>query len=268
MIAPRTSLVILALVAACGGGASVAGNAPAAPTPNSLSPTTFFPGGPWRYRYDRLDSITTLLPNGGRQLQVVERHFQLRWQGVASATGIAVRLTVDSVNLIGMPNGLGRGMEDSARGSVIQFSLTPDGMVSAPTLLPESSVGRSMINELTWIIPALPHSLAPGAVRQDTLTDAVPFGAMAVTERTVRQTSVGAVIGAFDVAGETTRDGTSPQLRLTGAGHRGGEVTFSPQGWMRRAAGRDSVLMTATVEAMGQSVVLTQIGSYSFTALP
>jgi hypothetical protein len=268
VITPRASLVLLALAAACGGGASVAGNAPAAPPPRTLAPTTFIPGGPWRYRYDRLDSITTLLPNGGRQLQVVERHFQLRWQGVASATGIAVRLTLDSVDLVGIPNGLGRGMEDSARGSVIQFTLTPDGLISAPTPVPESSVGRALIHELNWIIPALPHSLAQGAVRQDTLTDTVPFGTMAVTEHTVRQTSVGATIGTFDVVGEITRDGTSPQLQLTGAGHRGGEVAFAPQGWMRLAAGRDSVLMTATVEAMGQSVALTQIGAYSFTALP
>jgi len=231
-------------------------------------PMAFAPGGPWRYRYDRLDSITTTLPNGGRQLQVVERHLQLRWEALTATAGMSLRITIDSVDLVGMPGGMGRGMEDSARGSVIRMNLAPDGATFAPAVTPENSVARGLTTDLPWIIPALPRSLMPGAARQDTLTSTVRFGLLDLSERTARTTTVGEAVGSFDVVGEVTRDGVSPQLHLTGTGHRTERVDFAPQGWMRSAAGRDSIAMTATVESMGQSVTLTQISTYLLTALP
>lgn len=268
MIATRSSLLALALVAACGGGVAVPGSpGAAAPAPHGV-PMAFSPGGPWRYHYDRVDSITTTLPNGGQQQQAVERHLQLRWEALRAANGLSIRITIDSADLVGMPGGLGRAMEDSARGSVIQMELTPDGVVSTPSVTPENSVARGLMTDLPWLIPALPHSLMPGAFREDTLTSTVRFGVLDLSERTQRRTTVGAAVGSFDLSGEVTREGVSPQLHLTGSGLRVGRADFAPQGWMRDMTGRDSLAMTATVESIGQSVGLMQISGYSLTALP
>lgn len=270
MRARPVGLLIVALAAGCGGGAALPGpGGSASPSPDHpATPPAFVAGGPWRYRYDRLDSIITTLPNGGRQLQIVERHVQLRWETTHGTAGLQVRISLDSVDLVGMPGGLGRGMEDSARGSVIQFGLAPDGVVTGPTVAPENTVGRALTAELPWIIPALPQSLTPGTARADTLASTVRFGVLDLAERTARTTRVGEAIGGFDMSGTVTRDGVSPQLHLTGSGDREARVELAPPGWLRAATGRDSLAMTATVEAIGQSVLLTQISHYSLTALP
>ena len=260
--------IALALAAGCGGGATVAGSGSTPLAPVHASPVTFAAGGPWRYRFDRIDSITTTLPNGGRQLQVLERHLVLRWVTTADAGALRARITIDSVDVVGMPGGMGRALEDSARGTVIEFALDPDGAVSTPTITPDNTVARTLSTQLPWLIPALPHSLMPGAERVDTLATPERFGVLDLDQRTVRHTSVGAAVGTFDLSGEVSRRGASPTLQLTGTGQRAARAEFTPQGMIRAVAGRDSLAMTATVETVGQSVDLTQIIAYSLTALP
>ena len=261
-------LLLLALVAGCGGGATVAegGSSPLAPV--HASPVTFAAGGPWRYRFDRIDSITTTLPNGGRQVQVLERHLVLRWTTTADSGALRARITIDSVDVVGMPGGMGRALEDSARGTVIEFALQPDGAVSTPTITPDNTVARTLSTQLPWLIPALPHSLMPGAERVDTLSLPERVGVVDLDQRTVRRTSVGTAVGTFDMSGEVSRRGASPTLQLTGAGQRRAQVEFAPRGMIRTVQGRDSLAMTATVETVGQSVDLTQVIAYSLTALP
>lgn len=262
--------IALALAAGCGGGATVAGGTPPTPAPASrhLTPIAFAPGGPWRYRYDRIDSIMTTLPNGGTQLQVVERHLQLHWTNTRGPEGLLAQVTIDSADIVGMPGGLDRTLEDSARGSLLRFGLTTDGRVSSPQATPDNTVARAFGAQLPWIIPALPPSLMVGAARTDTVTDVIQFGAVDLTERTLRQTTIGSALGTFDLVGTITREGTSPQLHLTGAGQRIGRAEFAPGGALRLATGRDSVAMTALVAAMGQEVGLSQISAYTLAALP
>lgn len=267
MIAARLAFAGLALLAACGGGA-MARTDPAGPAPlRPMGPPTYRAGGPWRYRYDRIDSLTYTLPNGAHQLQVIERHLQLRWESTGAGDTLRFRVALDSVDLVA-PGISGRALEDSARGSVVSALLTPDGRVSGITGTPDNTVTHAFLTEVPWLLPVIPSSLALGAVRADTLDATVRFGVVDLTQRIVRQTAVATTPGEFDLSGTISRDGVSPSLRLTGAGVRAGHGALGSDGSLHTAAGRDSVAMDASVDATGQSVQVIQIGNYSLTPIP
>lgn len=263
-----TSLTLGAsLLAGCGGGAGLRSAATPLAAARPVAPPTYRAGGPWRYQYDRIDSLEYTLPNGARQLQVIERHLKLRWESTRSGDTLRFRVALDSVDLIA-PGISGRALEDSARGSVISALFSPDGRVSGIAGTPDNTVTHAFLTEVPWLLPAIPASLALGAVRADTLDGTVRFGVVDLTQRIVRQTVVATTPGEFDLSGIISRDGVSPSLRLTGGGARTGHAALSGDGSLRTAAGRDSVAMDASVEATGQSVQVIQIGNYSLTPIP
>jgi hypothetical protein len=218
-------------------------------------------GGPWKYSYERADTIISILPNGGRQQLVLERKLRLLWQVTTTPTGMALAVTIDSARVIGAPAGA-RAMEDSARGSVLRGELSPQGKLTAMSTSSENGIARALLADLPWLIPALGGGELP---RIDTLEATVRFNVVDVAERTVRSTTVGS---SFAMAGTLTRDGVSPQLKLSGSGIRSGTAVLSSDGRLGQGTGRDSVSMTAMVLSIGQSIEIVQLGGYSFTPIP
>lgn len=267
MIAARLSFASLALLAACGGGAGVRPGTPAPAPARQLAPPKYGAGGPWHYRYDRIDSLGYTLPNGAHQLQVIERHLKLRWESSQTGDTLRFRVALDSVDLVAQGIS-GRPLEDSARGSVISALLTPDGRVSGIVGAPDNTVTHAFLVDVPWLLPVIPSSLALGAMRADTLDATVRFGVVDLSQRIVRQTAVATTPGEFDLTGTISRDGVSPSLRLTGLGARIGHAAIGGDGSLRSATGRDSVAMNASVDATGQSVQVIQIGNYSLTPIP
>ena len=267
MNAPRPWTVLLALAAACGGGALPS----AAPTPaasasgRTLTPFRYRAGGPFRYAYRRVDSLTASLPNGGQPQQVVERLFQLRWEATTAPDGLRLTVTVDSIHVSG-PGA--RAIEDSSRGAVFQGRLSPEGRLDSVTISADNAIDRTLRASLPWLFPTFPASTAEGAVLEDTLEAIVPLGLVDVTERTARRVAVGPSIGEFDLSGVLSQQGVSAQVMLSGAGTRGASITVDPAGHVARLAGRDSVAMQVTAAATGQGVQFQQITTYSLVPLP
>jgi hypothetical protein len=255
--------VTLALAASCGGGASVPGTTPGAPpvTPTFPRNAAYRAGGPWQFLYERADTIISILPNGGRQQLVLERKLQLTWQLSATPTGLGLTVTIDSARVIGVPGG-GRAMEDSARGSVLHGELSAQGKLSGLATSSENGISRALLAELPWLLPPLG---AADMARVDTLEGSVRFNVVDVAERTIRTTAAGT---PFTMAGTVTRDGVSPQLTLTGSGIRSGTAALTADGRVGRSLGRDSIAMTATVTAIGQSIEIVQLSGYSLTPVP
>ena len=260
----RTSaLVFLALAAACGGGAAVSGpdTAPVKGHPAATA-TAYRAGAPRRYRFERTDTVISLLPNGGRQQLVIERRLQLGWQVQGTPTGLALVVSIDSARVIGAPGG-GRSMEDSARGTVIRATLSAEGRLSEITSTTDNGIAHAFRAELPWLVPILVAPDTPARV--DTLDVTVRFNVVDVLERAIRSTVADT---AITVTGTLTRDGVSPQLTLKGSGTRQATGKVHSDGQLDRVAGRDSVAMTVTVTQMGQSIDILQFGSFALTPIP
>ncbi len=264
--------VLLALAASCGGGAAV--QEPTATTPANVVihiPTVRYRAGDtWRATYTRADTITTTLPNGGQQRQAIQRTLALHWSVATTPAGLALVVTVDSARIIGLPGSIGRAMEDSARGAVVRGILRGDGRVDSLVSVPDAAIAHALIADIPWLVPALGLAGGTDASWSDTLQAVVRFGVVDLAERTIRHSSAVAGEGTVLVtmAGTVGRDGVSPQLRLSGTGTRLGTATVELNGRIRSAGGRDSVLMSAVVESIGQSVEIIQVGGYTLTALP
>jgi hypothetical protein len=256
-------LLLLALAAACGGGAAVSGPDGEAPRARVVPvPTAYRAGGPWRYRFERADTIISILPNGGRQQLVIERRLLLGWQVRTAATGLELVVTIDSARVIGAPGG-GRMMEDSARGTVIRAALSPQGRLSGITASSDNGIAHAFRAELPWLVPLLVPQDAAAVV--DTLDATVRFNVVDVLERAIRSTTTDT---AVVTTGTLTRDGMSPQLSLKGSGTRQATGKVRPDGQLERLAGRDSVSMTVTVTQMGQSIDLLQFGGFALAPIP
>ena len=267
MIAARPWPFLLALAAACGGGAlPSAGPAPAThASTRTLTPFRYRPGGPYRYTYRRIDSLTASLPNGGQQQQVVERLLQLRWEATAAPNGLQITVTVDSIHVSG-PGA--RAIEDSSRGAIFRGRLSPEGRLDSLTLSADNAIDRTLRANLPWLFPIFPASTAEGASVEDTLVAIVPLGLVDVTERTERRVVAGASIGVFALSGVLSQQGMSPQVTLSSSGTRGGSVEVDPSGHIARLSGRDSVAMQVVAAATGQGVQFRQITTYSLVPLP
>jgi hypothetical protein len=214
-----------------------------------------------RYRFERADTVISILPNGGRQQLVLERRLQLGWQVQATATGLELVVTIDSARVIGAPGG-GRAMEDSARGTVIRAALSPKGRLSQITSTSDNGIAHAFRAELPWLVPIL---AAEGTPVTDTLDATVRFNVVDVVERAVRTTVVDT---AITVTGTLARDGVSPQLSLVGSGTRQAVGKVRPDGQLAAVAGRDSVMMTVTVTQVGQSIDILQFGGFALTPIP
>jgi hypothetical protein len=266
-------LLLLALAASCGGGAALSPpGAVAAPARAAVViPTVRFRAGDsWRATYTRADTLITTLPNGGQQRQAIDRTLALRWSVTRTPTGLALMVTVDSARIVGLPGSIGRAMEDSARGAVVRGVIRADGRVDSLVSLPDAAIAHALIADLPWLVPALGLAGGSDASWSDTLQAVVRFGVVDLTERTIRRSSAVAGDGTVLVSmgGTVSRDGASPQLHLSGTGTRLGTAIVELNGRIRAAAGRDSVLMSAMVASIGQSVQIVQIGGYTLTALP
>ena len=263
MSRPSLPLLVLALVAACGGGAAVSGTEPGVAAPVTSAPrnAAYRAGGPWKFSYQRADTIISILPNGGRQQLVLERTLQLAWQVATAPTGLTLTVTIDSANVIGVPGGA-RAMEDSARGTVLQGALSPQGRLTALTTSSDNGIAHALLADLPWLLPALGGSDLPLV---DTLDASIRFNVVDVAERTIRSTTQAT---PYAMEGVVTRDGVSPQLTLTGSGTRSATALLGGEGRPGRGEGRDSVSMTATVTAIGQSIEIVQLSGYSLTPIP
>lgn len=264
--------LLVALAAGCGGGAAVPTRAPApgGGAPVRIPIVRFRASGPWHAVYTRADTLITTLPNGGQQRQAIERRLHLRWMVTSMPTGLALVITVDSVRIAGLLGSIGRAMEDSGRGAVVRGTLDADGRVHGLTSSPDAAVAHALIADLPWLIPTLGLAGGTAVSWSDTLDAVVRFGVVDLAERTFRRSTAAPADGAVLVtlAGTVSRDGVSPQLHLTGSGTRQGTATVEVNGRIRQAAGRDSVMMSAMVESIGQSVQILQVGGYTLTATP
>ncbi|HEU4569304.1 MAG TPA: hypothetical protein VFS07_01895 [Gemmatimonadales bacterium] len=262
----------LALAACAGAPAATGpGPAPVRRAHGPLAPLRYGPGGPWGYRLTRQDTMYVTLPNGDRQIQVLDRMLTFRWNVTAGAGGGELVITVDSVRLGGLPDALRRALEDSTRGAVLRGPLAADGRGMALSVAPDNPVTQASAATVTWLLPALPGVTAADTLGvTDTLRGTTRFNVVDAAEVTVRQQRAVAADSAWLVTAEATltRDGVSPDLTLTGSGARWGTTLVEPDGRILAASGRDSVAMSITVPSMGQQFSILQFTTYQLTPLP
>lgn len=270
----RIHLPALCLALAACGGAPVAagpGPAPVRRPHGPLAALRYGPGGPWAYRLTRQDTMYVTLPNGDKQIQVLDRTLTFRWSVTAGAGGGELVITVDSVRLGGLPEALRHALEDSTRGAVLRGALAADGRGLALAVAPDNPVTQASAATVTWLLPALPAMAAGDTLGvTDTLRGTTRFNVVDAAEVTVRQQRAVPADSAWMVIAEATvtRDGVSPDLTLTGSGARWGSTLVAPDGRILGASGRDSVAMSITVPSMGQQFSILQFTTYQLTPLP
>ncbi len=231
-----------------------------------------------RYRLDSRDSLAMEMPDGSFQRTVTVKSafltLGLRSQGSYFAADIRLdSIVFDRITPL-------QPMADSARDTrwVGRMALTGrfDSLSTAkPTMLGEQV--RAMLNRL---VPVLPDSgAAPGERWTDSTS--VPYRVMAGFDATEERRAEFRA-GKWESSGDTSMlpiqstmtyavsgsgSGFGQEIQIEGGGRTRGTHRLSAAGILLRAEVTDSVTMTLTVPAVGQSVPAVVVTTYSLTPL-
>ena len=275
----RAAVAALAMLAACSGGAG--NSAPGGVTPAHrshgapLPPVTYRAGPPERYTYYRRDSVVTHLPNGSDVPQVFGRSLFLTLtilpQTPGTAGALHVSIHADSVAFDADASPMMQTPLSDLAGTAWTGTLGPNGAITG--LTPDRhSQGADLVGaDLPRILPTLP----PGGARvgdqwTDTVENQFPIQSLQVAEtlKTTSTASEGVDAGQLQVtsAGSVVRSGSNGSLALSGGGTRSASYTLGADGRLLSASGADTLTMSISVKAVGQSVKVELWGRY--TVLP
>ena len=190
-----------------------------------------------------------------------------------------VEFTLDSVSQ-DPRSSLRQPALDSVRGGAWSMLMTPSGGVGPIAVAWGSSIAESLSGELARLFfPTVPRDgAAPGSRWKDSTQTMIGGLSVAQTEQALTDYSVP------DQDLKTTpgvlRINASSRIRRWGTGQQGGQdielegtgtdsITYylGPAGSFLGTVGADSVALTFTIPAVGQSVPVYQVGHYSVRRL-
>jgi hypothetical protein len=225
------------------------------------------------FALERRDSLTLQLPGGATQVQEFQRtaYLGIAVRGAAPPYEVAIRL--DSIRQQGgsvSPDSLFR-----AEGTRWMAALSANGELTDLRSDRNSTIGDQVGATLPVLFPALPLSgLQPGSVWTDTTERSLKADAFDATERAVTAYRATDADGsAITIESSTTfeRTGKGGQaeqpMEMTADGARRAVYRFGRSGGVLTAQGADSVEITITVTAVGQTVPVTQRATWRIESL-
>ena len=244
------------------------------------------------FTYQRFDSLITMHPGGKTQVETFGRTAYLRVTLRDSLVVPAADSTADSTETLPPTlwyvarvvldsihqdprSTMRQPALDSVRGASWQILMAPTGGVGTMTVGPGSTVGQSLSGELARLLyPRVPPTGAgKGAQWSDSSESEIGGLSVAQTERAITMYHVPEQ--DWDTVPTVTRIESRASLVRWGREERGGRTIelegtgvdsisfyFGAGGRFAGAEGADSVAMTFTIPAVGQSVPVYQIGRY------
>jgi hypothetical protein len=250
------------------------------------------------FTYQRFDSMITMHPGGKTQVETFGRTAYLRvtlrdslivpaGDSTADSTDTlqpvlwyVARVVLDSIHQDPRSTMLQPAL-DSVRGASWQILMAPSGGVGTMTVDPGSTVGQSLSGELARLLyPRVPLTgVAKGAQWSDSSESEIGGLSVAQTERALTRYHVPEQ--HWDAVPTMIRIEGRARIERWGKEERGGRIIelegtgvdsisfyFGAGGRFTGAEGADSVAMTFTIPAVGQSVPVYQIGRYRLSETP
>ncbi|HEU4697757.1 MAG TPA: hypothetical protein VFS40_01105 [Gemmatimonadales bacterium] len=232
-----------------------------------------------RYAVQRHDSVAFQLPGGQSSSQLLDRtmYFTLALtDGQPGDSGYRVAIALDSIR--SGATGLAAQVFQMAEGTHWTAALSRTGKLSGLTADKTNEAVAQIGSTLaTYFFPALPAGGAKAEAqwtrRDTTQVQAASFSLQEATTGTYVASAAPETAGrktlriTADVAVAQTGTGqmSGQPVQVQGSGNRHQEHLLDVDGRLLQATGRDSVAMTYTVPAMGQSVPAVQVGSFTLT---
>lgn len=262
------------------GPAGEPGAKPDLPGKTNRGAVLYSPVSSARYRLDSRDSVAMEMPDGSFQRTVTAKTAFLTISLRENGTQLAAEISLDSMAL-DRPNPMVQPLVDSALGSRWQGAIRANGKIDSLTPNRTSVFGEQIRTMLQRLLPVLP----PGGAEADKSwsdSASMPFqlmaGFTAGEERIAefRATRWEDVKGTRALLIESTTNytvsgngsGFGQEITLEGSGQARGRHRVSAAGRLVQAEVTDSVRMTLTVPAVGQTVPTTVIGTYAISPLP
>lgn len=233
-----------------------------------------------RYRLDSRDSLAMEMPDGSFQRTVTVKSAFLTLSLRPRGNELAAEILLDSITL-DRPNQMIQPLVDSAQGTVWHGVVRRTGRLDSLNPNKSSVLGEQVRAMLHRLLPILPDSgVEPGERWQN--RDSMPYQIMAGFEATEQRTaefqagkwenSTGSrllpIESVIDYTVTGSGSGFGQEIQFEGSGHSQGTHSLSTAGILVRAQVTDSVRMTLTVPAVGQSVPTVMLTSYSLTTIP
>ena len=251
-----------------------------------------------KFAYHRFDSLITVHPGGKTQVETFGRTAYLRVtlrdslvvpaaDSTADSTEslppqlfYVARIILDSIHQDPRST-MRQPALDSVRGASWEVLMAPTGGVGTMTVDPGSTVGQSLSGELARLLyPFVPPTgAAIGAQWSDSSESGIGGLSVAQTERAltlyhVPEQNLDTVPTVLRVEGRAriVRWGREERggraIELEGTGVDSLTFYFGAGGRFTGSEGADSVAMTFTIPAVGQSVPVYQIGRYWLREIP
>ena len=250
------------------------------PSPKRRGAIAYGPVTQGRYRLDSRDSIAMEMPDGSLQRTVTVKASYLTITLRPRGQDFSTDIMLDSMTL-DRPNSMQQPLVDSARGTRWQGIVRKTGRLDSVTASRPSIFGEQVRAMLQRLLPIVPDSGAEaGDQWQDQTT--MPYQIMAgfeATENRVSNFRAGKLEDfngtrilpiqstmTFTVTGSGS--GFGQEIRFEGSGAAEGVHRMNPSGVLVQAQVIDSLRLTLTVPAVGQSVPTTVVTTYSLRALP
>ena len=220
------------------------------------------------------------MPDGSLQRTVTVKTSYLTISLRPRGQDFTADITLDSM-MLDRPNSMLQPLVDSARGTRWQGIVRKTGRLDSVSASRPTIFGEQVRAMLQRLLPILPDSGAgPGDQWRDQTT--MPYQIMAgfvATENRVSDFRAGkwedlngsrALAIRSDMTFTVTGSGSGfgQEIRFEGAGAAEGVHRMMPSGVLVQAQIIDSVRLTLSVPAVGQTVPTTVVTSYSLRALP
>lgn len=282
--APAMLLTIWGCSAPRTGPSQPAGETPGpeqnTPHPKRRGAVVYGPINQGRYRLDSRDSIAMEMPDGLFQRTVTVKSAFLTLTLRPRGDDFTAEIALDSI-VLDRPNQMLQPLVDSARGTTWQGIIRKTGRFDSVTASKASIFGEQVRAMLQRLLPIVPDSGAESGDRwQDRTT--MPYQIMAGFEATeVRVADFRAgkwedeggkrvlvIQSTMDYTVTGSGSGFGQEIRFEGSGRAEGSHRIAPSGILVQAQVTDSVRMTLTVPAVGQSVPTVVVTSYSLSQRP
>ena len=255
------------------------GAKPTSPAPKRGS-LIYGPVSQGRYRLDSRDSIAMEMPDGSLQRTVTVKTTFLTVSLRPRGEDYSADILIDSM-MLDRANAMLQPFVDSARGTRWEGIVRRTGRMDSVTASRPAAFAEQVRAMLQRLFPIVPDSGAePGNDWRDQAT--MPYQIMAGFEATENRISTFRAGKWEDLNGirvlpiessmtfTVTGNGSGfgQEIRFEGAGAADGVHRMTAAGILIQAQMTDSVRLTLSVPAVGQSVPTTVVTSYSLRALP
>jgi hypothetical protein len=233
-----------------------------------------------KFRLDSRDSLAMEMPDGSFQRTVTAKSAFLTITLVSRGSALTADIALDSM-MLDRPNAMVQPLVDSAIGTRWQGTVRSTGELDSLSANKISVLGEQVRAMVSRLLPTLPDSGVKPGDRWETrgrLPYQVMAGFSANEERAAefqagkwedrngtRALNIESAV-SYTVTGSGS--GFGQEIQVSGSGRAQGSHRVSAGGLLLTAQVSDSVSLTLTVPAVGQSVPTTVITSYSIRMLP